>query len=281
MMLGRARATAGYLIHSGLWDDAFGGGFWWNNRRGAVIEGKPAQTNGLAAEFFLRLYSMTGQTEYRDWGVMVLDWLDNRLWDPAAGVYRWSVHYDDLVRQEGEVISHRRFSYDQGILIEANLLAYRHLGRDTRYLERAQTLGRRLAPVFGDPDRGGYNLEAGIPQVYTVYSAWLTPSLLALYELDRDPIWLELASANVNALNSTTWDEANGGYFQRHYACRDWQAPGCNQGAEWAVGPEKSVIDQAWMQRAQALLGRALLRSTQQIDGSTEDHRGSPPRAPS
>jgi hypothetical protein len=258
MFLGRARATAAYLMYGGLWDETFGGGFWWNSRRGAVSEGKPAQTNGLAAEFFLRLYALTGEPLYRAWGLRVLDWLDSRLWDPHAELYRWSVHHTDLATQTGEVVAHRFFNYDQGILIEANLLAYRHLGREQRYLERAQVLGHRLHAAFADPARGGYNLEAGVPQVYTVYSAWLTPSLLALYELDRDPHWLHRATANVESLNAALWDPEHGGYFQRHYACRNPAAYGCEWGESWAIGPEKSVLDQAWMQRAQALLARAL-----------------------
>ena len=47
---------AEYLQESGLWDDTFGGGFWWSTGLGDSDEGKPAQTNALAALFFARLY---------------------------------------------------------------------------------------------------------------------------------------------------------------------------------------------------------------------------------
>ena len=258
LMLWRARQTADFLIRGGLWDDTFGGGFWWNSRRGAMEEGKPAQTSGLAAEFFLRLYYATGDPYYRDWAIRTLDWLDRKLYSPEARLYRWTVHHIPKTDHQGEVLADRYFSYDQSILIEANLLAYWLLGGEPRYLERAMTLGRQLDPLFWDKQRGGYNLELGVPQVYTVYSAWIVPGLLALYEETGDASWLKRATANVEAINATMWDGRKGGYFQRHYACRNPAAPGCEGGAAWAVGPEKSVVDQAWMQRAQALLARAI-----------------------
>jgi hypothetical protein len=263
LMLGRARATATYLTESGLWDETFGGGFWWNNRRGDSIEGKPAQTNALAAEFFLQLYAMTAEPGYRAWAERTLAWLDAKLWDPGAQLYRWSVAFADLKQRQGEVVANRYFNYDQGIMIEAHLLAYAGLGNDPRHLERAQTIGRRLDPVFWDAQRGGYNLEAGIPQVFAVYSAWLTPSLLQLYQQDHDPYWLERASANIDALNASLWDAGNGGYYARHYVCRDPSPPGCGGSAAWAQDPAKHTVAQAWMQRAQALLAAALLGPTQ------------------
>jgi Glycosyl hydrolase family 76 len=258
LMLGRARATANFLINGGIWDETFGGGFWWNTRRGDTIEGKPAETNGLAAAFFLQLYGLTGEPEHREWALRTLAWLDNKLFDPAGQLYRWSVHFQDLKQRQGELIEDRFFNYDQGILIEANLLAYRYLG-DPGYLERARLLARRIEPVFWDNERGGYNLEAGIAQVYTVYSAWMSQSLLMLYEQDRDPHWLNRATTNLDALNRSLWDSSSGGYNQRHYVCIDRGPPGCGGGAVWAVDAEKHTVAQAWMQRAQALLASSLL----------------------
>ena len=260
LMLGRARATADFLMNSGVWDDTFGGGFWWNTRHGDTEEGKPAQTNGLAAEFFLQLYGLTGQPIYREWAVKTLVWLDSKLFDRSGQLYRWSVHFKDLKQRQGEVVEDRFFNYDQGILIEANLLAYRNLGGDQRYLERARAVGRRIDPVFWDQENGGYDLEAGLAQVYTAYSAWLTQSLLMLYAQDPDPYWPDRASANVDALNSSLWDAGNGGYYQRHYLCRDPSPPGCGSGARTAFDPQKDTVAQAWMQRTQALLATTLLK---------------------
>jgi hypothetical protein len=259
LTLGRARATANFLMNGGLWDETFGGGFWWNTTRGATIEGKPAQSNGLAAQFFLELYGMTGQPAYLKWGLKILSWLDAKLYDPQARLYRWSVHFTDPKDRRGEEVSDWFFNYDQGILIEANLLAYNLLGGDRGYYERAWSIGRQLDPVFWDETLGGYDLQAGVAQVYPVFSAWLSQSLLALYEHDGDRYWLERAAANVDALNQAAWDSAHGGYYHLYYLCRDRSTPGCERGEEWTIDTsEKHSVDQAWMQRAQALLATTL-----------------------
>ena len=77
-----AQREADFLQGSGLWDNTFGGGFWWNTGRGDSDEGKPAQTNALAGLFFAELYDATGDPSYRDWSLRSLLWLDTILWDP-------------------------------------------------------------------------------------------------------------------------------------------------------------------------------------------------------
>jgi hypothetical protein len=259
LMLGRARATADFLMRSGVWDDTFGGGFWWNTEHGTTIEGKPAQTNALAAEFFLALYGMTGEPTYREWAEKTLAWMDQKLYDPNGQLYRWSVHFENLEKRQGEVVANRFFNYDQGIMIEAQLLANRVLGGDPRYLDRARSIGRRIDPVFWNAEHGAYNLEAGISQVFVVYSAWVSQSLLALYERDHDRYWLDRASANIDALNQVLWDPGNGGYFHSYYACIDPKTGGCENGASWAIEQHKHTVDQAWMERVQAQLARTLV----------------------
>src|SRR3954464_14375503 len=84
---------AGYLQDSGLWDDTFGGGFWWSTGLGDTDEGKPAQTNALAALFFPRLFGAAGDENYRDQALTTLAWLDSVLYDEQRSLYHWSVHY--------------------------------------------------------------------------------------------------------------------------------------------------------------------------------------------
>jgi hypothetical protein len=260
LLLGRARETADFLMFGEVWDETFGGGFWWNTDLGDTIEGKPAQTNGLAAAFFLQLYGLTREPAYREWALKTLRWLEAKLYDEQAQLYRWNVHFEDPEQRLGEIVADRFFNYDQGIMIETHLLAEHLLIGDGDHYERAWLLGRRLDLVFWNARLGGYDLEAGIPQVFPVYSAWLTPSLLRLYQRDHDSYWLERASANVDALNRVAWDSAHGGYFHRYYVCRDPSPPGCATGARWAVDTtEKHSVDQAWMQRAQAVLAATLV----------------------
>src|SRR5262249_30108498 len=122
-------------------------------------------------------------------------------------------------------------------------------------LERARTLAAGLAR-FWDAGLGGYVLEAGVPQLFLVYAAWLTPALLALAAVDPAPRWLELARRNADTLHARlhdppdgpTGDPSVGGYA--HRAWRD--------GRVVRLDPARHTAAQAWTQYAQASLARAL-----------------------
>jgi hypothetical protein len=78
----------------------------------ALLLHEPAQTNGLAAEFFLQLYDLTGEVAYREWASKTLGWLDATLYVSQAQLYRWSVHFTDLEQRHGEEVSGWFFNYD-------------------------------------------------------------------------------------------------------------------------------------------------------------------------
>lgn len=250
-----AAREADFLTQSGLWDTTFGGGFWWNTGRGTTAEGKPAQSNAIAALFFARLYDATGDPTYRDWAARTLLWLDTVLYDPSRSLYRWSVSYQDLTARTGAVISQRYFNYDQGIAIEAELDSARQTG-DLGRAARARAVGQAIEPAFWSASQGGYDLEAGIEQVYTAYAAWTSLGHLALYDSDGDPHWLDLARRNADALD-TRLREADGGYGLRAYRCVDRVAPGCESGqVASVVDHTRDGAAQAWAQRLQTEIGR-------------------------
>jgi hypothetical protein len=255
-----AQREADFLQSSGLWDDTFGGGFWWNTGKGDTQEGKPAQTNALASLFFARLYAATGDPSYKDWALRSLLWLDTILWDPSRQLYRWSVGFADIPHRTGASIHNRYFNYDQGIAIEAQLAAA-HLDGDANRVARAEAIGRSAQSAFWSSSIGGYNLEAGVDQVYTSYAAWTSLGYLALYAEDGDASWLGMARQNADALSSRL-READGGYAYRAYQCVNTTAVGC------AAGPPTIVVDhtrdtsaQAWAQHLQAALADSLKSS--------------------
>jgi hypothetical protein len=123
-------------------------------------------------------------------------------------------------------------------------------------VRRAQAIGRALPPAFWSQERGGYNLEAGIQQVYTTYAAWASLGHLALYESDRDPRWLDLARANADALTAAL-GESDGGYAYRYYRCVDRSAAGCESGQVlWVEDRTRDTAAQAWMQHLQTAIGQ-------------------------
>jgi uncharacterized protein YyaL (SSP411 family) len=245
--LARTAAIAEYLVGN-LWDDVFGGGFWWNTHRGDGVEGKPAQSNGLAAQLFLGLHARTGDPRWHAWAARTLAWLDTTLWDRAASLYRYSVRYADLAARTGRIDEHRYFNYDQAILIAVHARAGTNEAERAVHVQRARAMASALDGRFWDAALGGYVLEAGVPQLYLVYAAWLTPALLALFAVDGDPRWLALARRNVDTLHARLYDPTDGGY-----AHRAWRADG-----RVRVDPERHTAAQAWMQHAQAALAAAL-----------------------
>jgi hypothetical protein len=245
-LLEAARREADFLMEGGLWDDTFDGGFWWNLGKGDTDEGKPAQANALAALFFGRLYERSADETYREWALRTLRWLDTALYDPSQQLYRWSMRYEHPPRRVGVMRSDRYFNYDQAIALEAQIVASL-LDGDADRLARARDVGRALHEAFWNRARGGYNLEAGIEQVFTSYGAWTSLGHLALYDVDHDSSWLELARANVDALHAAL-QEPDGGYAYRH--ARD--------GDRYVVDRTRDTAAQAWMQHLQVALARRL-----------------------
>jgi hypothetical protein len=223
-----ARRQAEFLRDSGLWDETFDGGFWWNTARGNSREGKPAQTNALAALFFARLYQHTSDPLDRQWALRTLLWLDSVLYDPMKSLYRWSVTFENLSSRTGSVIRPRYFNYEQGVAIQAQLAAY-ELDGDPGRLERARGVGDALHSTFSSTVLGGYNLQAGVEQVFTSYSAWTSFGHLALYDADGDERWLDLARANADAL-AVRLRRPDGGYGLKALECVRHFVPGCEGG---------------------------------------------------
>lgn len=250
-----AEQEAAFLTTSGLWDNTFGGGFWWTTNKGDTPEGKPAQTNAIAALLFGRLYQATGNDTYRTWALQTLLWMDTYLYDPSRSLYRWSVAYANPATRSGSpVASSSVYDYDNGIAIEAQLVAA-SLDGDPSRLPKAEAIGHAIQAQFWVPDRG-YALTAGISQIYTSYSAWTSLGHLALYDADGDPAWLALAQANADALSASV-GEPDGGYGLQQFSCTGSLAHYCQPGQTgWVIDHIRDTAAQAWSQRLQIELAR-------------------------
>jgi hypothetical protein len=258
--VGLARRQADFLRDSDMWDETFEGGFWWNTARGNSREGKPAQTNALAALFFGRLYQHTGDPLDREWALRTLWWLDSVLFDSTRSLYRWSVTFEDLSRRTGSTIRPRYFNYEQGIAIQAQLAAY-ELDADLSRLERARALGEAVHSTFTSKELGGYNLQAGLEQVFTSYSAWTSFGHLALYDVDGDERWLDLARANADAL-ARHMRKPDGSYRLKAMVCARRVAPDC-EGGQGSIVIDQTVdgAANAWAQHLNIALTERLLRT--------------------
>ena len=228
--LNSAMAIANWLMFSGVWDQEFGGGFWWNTEKTI----KPTQSNGLALQLFARLYAITGQTYYRDWALSIKDWLESQMYDPEKGLYFWYV--------DGDGATAPYFTYDNSIMIEANLIL-REVMDDPAYLTQSQLLAENMNRWLWNDTQGAYYFNSGDGRVNPCWSGWASQSLIKLYEADPQSKWLDYAQRNIDFMNTYLRDSESGGYF--HF---------CNMDGTNPEFDRFEAVDQAWMQRVQALI---------------------------
>lgn len=229
--LNAAEACANWLMNSGQWDNTFGGGFWWATDKTV----KPTQSNALALQLFLRLYKITGQSVYHDWAVSVNNWLNSQMYDNATGLYIWQIEKNGTKDQA-------KFIYDNAIMLEAELV-YVQAMNDNTYLTKAQALGNAMIKTLWDTNHNVFIFNTTDIRINPCYCVWASQAMIKLYEADHNNSWLTYAKANIDQINVVMKSPA-GGYFQ--YAGLD--------GASRYINMEG--VDQAWMQRVQALLSK-------------------------
>lgn len=232
----KAKACGDWIINSGLWDNTYGGGFWWSTEKTF----KPTQANGVALQLFLRLYKITGQAVYRDWAIQVDTWLINKLYDPAKRLYIWKIDGPGSGTKHTEI-----FTYDNAVMVEANLL-YSTVLNNGSYLAKAQALGAAMNTTLWNPLYKMYifNTDPTQSRVNPAWCGWGSQGMIRLYEADNDSKWLTYAKGNIDGLNKACRDTNTHGYY--FFASMD----GTNR------APELETVDQAWMQRIQALMSK-------------------------
>jgi uncharacterized protein YyaL (SSP411 family) len=225
-----AEAIANWLMQSGMWDSTFGGGFWWSTAKTV----KPTQSNGLAMQLFLKLYQITGQSNYKNWAQSIDSWLESTMYNSSNGLYNWEIESDGTLQTIN-------FTYDNAIMIEAFILYSQSLG-DSSYLTKAETLADSLNAVLYVPTTGVYQLNTGDAQINPTWSGWVSQSLIRLYQADNNTRWLNYAQSNIDFINKYMRNPSTGAYYQY-----------CNIDGT-GVNDDIEGVDQAWMQRIQTLL---------------------------
>jgi hypothetical protein len=228
--LDAAIAAADWLMHGGEWDDTYGGGFWWNMTR----KNKPTQSNGLAMQLFLRLYKITGKNEYKDWANSVKDWLETKMYNKADGLYVWQITADGTNPAE--------FTYDNGIMIEADLL-YAQVMSDDTYLTKAQDIAKGMDAKLWNDKYGSYYMATNAGSVNPCWCGWASQSLIRLYQVDGNTKWLDHAKRNIDYINKYLKNDSLPGSYYKF----------CNMDGSQVVKTMEGV-DQAWMQRIQAMM---------------------------
>ena len=230
--LAKAEACANWIIKSGLWDNSLGGGFWWNTEKPV----KSTQTNGLVLQLFLRLYLITGQTVYRDWAISVNNWLTGKMYDSSTGLFIWQ--YDNTGKKFPEI-----FTYDNAIMLEAYLW-YSKAMNDPAYINKAEAIANAMNKTLWDGAHNVYVFNTADKRINPAWCGWASQSMIRLYEADKNISWLAYAKGNIDAINTVLRDPGSKGYYQ--FAGLD----GAGRYSNF------EGVDQAWMQRIQALLSK-------------------------
>jgi uncharacterized protein YyaL (SSP411 family) len=228
-----AEACANWIINSGQWDNTFGGGFWWNTDKTV----KSTQTNALALQLFLRLYQITGKASYHDWAAQVNNWLNTNMKDAATGLYFWQIE------SSGKVDSSYKFTYDNAIMVEAELL-WAQAMNDPGYVTKAQALGNAMIKNLYDTNHNVFIFNSNDIRINPCYCGWASQAMIKLYEADHNSSWLTYAKANIDQINAVMENASVNGYYQ--YAGLDGAGRYANM----------EGVDQAWMQRVETLLSR-------------------------
>lgn len=234
--LDKAKACADWIINSGLWDNTYNGGFWWSTAKPF----KPTQANGVALQLFTKLYKITGSTVYRDWAVSVDTWLINNMYDSATGLYIWKIDGSGAGTKHSE-----KFTYDNAVMVEANILFSQVMINDA-YLTKAQALGNAMNKTLWNPTYKGYifNTDPTQNRINPAWCGWGSQGMIRLYEADHNTTWLSYAKGNIDCLNLANRNATTHSYA--FFAAFD----GTNR------APEIEEVDQAWMQRVQALMSK-------------------------
>lgn len=191
-------------------------------------------------QLFLRLYELTGQLVYKNWAIQVDTWLNSKMFDSQTGLYNWK--YDG---PNATVLHTEKFTYDNAIVVEAFLL-YSKVLNNSSYLTKAQSVGQSMNNTLWNPLRKAYIFITDPTQtrVNPAWCGWGSQAMIKLYEVDQNANWLNYAKQNIDALNFACRNSTNNAYH--FFASLD----GSNR------SPEFEGVDQAWMQRVQALLSK-------------------------
>ncbi|QQL49985.1 glycoside hydrolase family 76 protein [Mucilaginibacter ginkgonis] len=230
--LSAAKGCAKWLINSSQWDTNFGGGFWWSTDKTV----KPTQSNGLALQLFSRLYKITGDAVYKNWATAVYTWLNAQMFDVNSGLYIWQI-------EKSGTKDTYKFSYDNAIMVEA-LLLYADVMGDGSYQVKAQALGNAMIATLWDKNFNVFIFNTNDQRVNPCYSGWASQAMIKLYEFDNNVNWLTYAKGNIDEINVVLKNPAVNGYYQ--YAALNGSGRYTNL----------EGVDQAWMQRIQALLSK-------------------------
>ena len=131
------------------------GGIHWQEQRGDASRDLGTVANAANAQLALRLHEATDDARYLDVAIGMYSWVNDYMRDPANGLF-W-----DHLTPPGCRVDRTQWSYNQGLMIGANVLLYRAT-TDERYLREAQSIAAAALARFDVTTLGGEPAEFAV-----------------------------------------------------------------------------------------------------------------------
>lgn len=204
----RYKTTAELLWNDikGGWDDAFGGGIYWNKDR----QNKNTPANAPASIIASRIYQLDRNADDLVWAKKIYQWQKDYLVDPVSGLV-W-----DGLDATGTNKSWK-FTYNQGVYIGAGIELYKITSDNTYLSDAVKTANNSMAGDFSsnnimkDEGAGDGGLFKGILVRYMmllVTDGNLSSSDAAKYisflRLNAETLWLQ-GTSRPQVLFNTNW----------------------------------------------------------------------------
>ncbi len=182
------------------WSDELGGGIYWCEQK---LDTKNTCSNGPAAVLALKLYEVTKEESYLEWGKKIYEWTRSNLQDPSC------VYWDHLRTDGG--IDRTTYTYNTGTMLHSAVLLYKVTG-EQEYLLEAERVAKasldHFAPVRSDGKRF-------FPKENPWFTGVLFRGYICLYEVNKDPTYIDAVIENIDYAWENARD-ANG------LISRDW-----------------------------------------------------------
>ena len=212
------------------WDEKLGGGIYWCEQK---KQSKNTCSNAPASVLAFKLFEVTHDSSFFNWGLRIYNWTKNNLQDTTDYLYF------DNINLAGK-ISNRKYTYNSGQMLQAASLLYK-LTRNNAYLEEARHIAKSSIEYFTKD----YTTQEGkIIRLFNNTGNWFNCILFRgfkeLYNLDGNKEFISVYQDNMDQL----WNHIRNkdGLFSK-----DWKGQKEDE--------NKPLLDQASLVEIWATLG--------------------------
>lgn len=164
------------------WSEDLGGGIFWCEQNKTT---KNTCSNGPFVLLSIKLYELTHEKYYLDWGIRAYNWTKSKL-QASEGVF-W-----DNINLQGKV-DRSLYPYNSGIMLHSSVLLYK-LTKNEEYLIEAQRIAKASFNIFTYITKNGEKFFYKHPWFVSI----LIRGYLELYKVDNYPEYINTLINNID-----------------------------------------------------------------------------------